>query len=197
MGNKPPCSRKYRPILWLVGIVLCSAAPKRGLADAACNTGDTDFARPVAELMQPYVSVFNPLGEVQVTVEFNGEDLSTVLTLHHLFEKKEVFRVNRRLEGFIEVKPGILTTTEGVGFTLQTTAGGTGYGEICTYGFRFIEGAVEYRTLMAKAVDVRSAKEYPGPTSEWSRAAALAVQQNTSGVDFRLALFDACPAARA
>jgi hypothetical protein len=144
-------------------------------ADAPCSGGDKAFARPIAEAMQPYASRYNKPAELQLITEPGDTGPLMAITLRRVVDKQEVFAVTVKFKDLMEVQLGTLPPGEGTGFTLKTTAGGTGYQEQCTYGFRLVNNAFEYRTLSAFAIS-------PGETTEWTRLAQSSASSAASTV---------------
>lgn len=57
------------------------------------------------------------------------------------------------------------------GFSIQVVEGGSSYTQICTYGFRFQQGIVSYRTLAARA-ETREGGVYAGNATAWKSVSA-------------------------
>lgn len=145
-------------------LVLALHAPAR--ADKPCSGGDSDVARPIAATLQSNISAIDPNGRFDAKIQSN-DDLTTNLYLRHSVGGKELFRVVRRLQADLSsVVLRRLPASEGVGFSLQAEDGGSGLRNFCTYGFRFENGAVFYRTL-AVLTRTREGGVFPGDATPW------------------------------
>lgn len=152
----------------LATLALFLAAPAS--ADAPCSGGDNEVAGPIATTLQPYASTFNPAGRFEVTLR-SSADLTSEIGVQHVLGSKVLFRTVTKLQADLEsVTVQGLPAREGLGFAIRVAQGGSGYGEICSYGFRYQSGAVFYRTLAAKGEDRRSRKTFPGAVTEWKSA---------------------------
>lgn len=141
-------------------------------ADRPCSGGDDNFARPIAAILQPNASAYNPNGRFEVAMKSNA-DLTTDITIGHSLGDRKLFRAITRLKTSnpSSAVVGQLPVNEGVGFSIQVAEGGSSYTEICTYGFRFQKGVVSYRTLAAKA-ETREGGIYAGDATAWKLVAA-------------------------
>ena len=153
---------------WALSLLALVAAPAR--ADEACGDGDGVFARPIAATLQAHASVFDPAGRFEVTLR-TSPDLTSEIDLRHAMGSKVLFRTVTKVKAFLEtVTVERLPAREGLGFALRATQGGSGYYEVCTYGFRLQNGVVFYRTLAANGVDRRDRKTFAGEITEWKPA---------------------------
>ena len=140
-------------------------APAR--ADRPCSGGDDNFARPIAAILQPNASLFNSNARFEVALNpYN--DLATDITIRHSLGDRQLFRAITRLKTSNpnSTVVGQLPVSEGLGFSIQVAEGGSGYTEICTYGFRFQQGIVSYRTLAARA-ETREGGVHAGDATAW------------------------------
>ena len=144
-------------------------APAR--ADLPCSGGENSVARPIATTLQPNASAFNPDGRVEVTMQSTLAQ-TTDIYVRHSVGSNELFRAITRLQSTPStVVVGRLPAGEGPGFSLLVEEGGSGYREICTYGFRFQQyGVVSYRTLAARA-ETRGGGIFAGEVTDWKSVA--------------------------
>lgn len=165
------CSqRKTWRLVFAALLIVTIHAPAR--ADRPCSGGDDNFARPIAAILQPNASVYNPNGRLEVAMKSNA-DLTTDITIRHLLSDRQLFRAITRLKASnpSSAVVGQLPVNDGVGFSIQVAEGGSGYTEICTYGFRFQQGVVSYRTLAARA-ETREGGVHAGDATAWKAVAA-------------------------
>jgi hypothetical protein len=97
----------------------------------------------------------------------SSANLTTDIYVRHSVGSRELFRAITRLQADLHtVVVGRLPASEGLGFSLVVEEGGSGYREICTYGFRFQHGVVSYRTLAARA-ETREGGISAGDVTDW------------------------------
>ena len=73
------------------------------------------------------------------------------IDVRHVLGTKLLFHTTIKLDDYLDtVRVQRLPAKEGIGFAVQVSYGGSGYGEVCTFGFRFQNGVVFYRTIAAK-----------------------------------------------
>lgn len=162
--------KRWRWALALISLVVATPAS----ADSACDGRDDNIARPIAATLQPNASFFNPAGRVEVTLrssvnQLNG--LTSEIDVRHVLGTKLLFHTTIKLDDYLDtVRVQRLPAKEGIGFAVQVSYGGSGYGEVCTFGFRFQNGVVFYRTIAAKGVDRTSRKTFPGVVTQWKSA---------------------------
>lgn len=163
-------TRKTWRLVFAALLIVTIHAPAR--ADRPCSGGDDNFARPIAAILQPNASVYNPNGRLEVAMKSNA-DLTTDITIRHLLSDRQLFRAITRLKASnpSSAVVGQLPVNDGVGFSIQVAEGGSGYTEICTYGFRFQQGVVSYRTLAARA-ETREGGVHAGDATAWKAVAA-------------------------
>lgn len=151
---------------WVAATLLMLAIYAPAQADNPCSGGDDRVARPIAATLQPNVSAFNPDGRFEVKMQSNA-DLIADIYVRHAVGSKELFRAITRLKEDLQtVVVGRLPASEGLGFLLQVEDGGSGYRQVCTYGFRFQNGVVSYRTLAARA-KTREGGIFAGDVTDW------------------------------
>ena len=148
------------------------ASVSEARADRACSGGDDVVARPIAYALQAHVSAVNAVGRFEVALgPFAGS--TTVVQVRHYLGNKLIFEVAATLQFMPEtVVQQRLPSTEGFGFAIRTTEGGSGYGQSCTYGFRFQSGAVAYRTLHATGENRSGPGTFPGEVTAWKQIPA-------------------------
>ena len=177
LSKEYPCS-----LVLAAFLMLAIDAPAQ--ADAPCDGGDDAFARPIAKALQSKGSAFDPDGRFEVTLQTStGTTFPTDVYLRHVRGGSELFRTVNRVQSEIRTATvGLLPASEGPGFSLQISEGGSGYNQICTYGFRFQNGAVFYRTLTASAASrsvetgIWSGYIFPGEVTNWKSVLVQAQQ---------------------
>lgn len=175
ISNRSACAfrRRWSWVLALLPLVV--AAPAR--ANGACSGGDDDVARPIAATLQPNASVFDPAGRFKVTLH-KSTDLTSEIDLRHMMGGRVLFRTVTKLQAELHtVIVERLPRREGLGFALRVTLGGSGVDVVCSYGFRFQNGVVFYRTLAAKLTSSgideegrRHRETFVGDVTEWKPA---------------------------
>ena len=153
-------------------------------ADEPCDGEEDAVAQPIARALQSNASAFNPDGRFEVTLQTStGTTFPTDVYLRHVRGGSELFRTVNRVQSEIRTaKVGLLPAGEGSGFSLQISEGGSGYNQMCTYGFRFQNGAVFYRTLAANAASrnyetgIWSGYIFPGEVTNWKSVLVQAQQ---------------------
>jgi murein DD-endopeptidase MepM/ murein hydrolase activator NlpD len=163
-------TRKTWCLVFAALLMVTIHAPAR--ADSPCSGGDDNFARPIAAILQPNASVFNPNGRFEVATK-SYSDLTTDITIRHSLGDRQLFRAIARLKTSYpdSTVVGQLPVSDGPGFSIQVVEGGSGYTQICTYGFRFQQGIVSYRTLAARA-ETREGGVYAGNATAWKSVSA-------------------------
>lgn len=156
-----------KPWGWVFAAHLMLAIQAPARADAPCSGGAESEARPIAATLQPNASAFDPSGRFEITMQSSG-DQTTDIYVRHLVGSREIFRAITRLQSSPSaVVVGRLAASEGLGFSLLVEEGGSGYRQVCTYGFRFQQdGVVSYRTLAARAV-TRGGGIFAGEVTDW------------------------------
>ncbi len=159
-------TRKTWCLVFAALLMVTIHAPAR--ADSPCSGGDDNFARPIAAILQPNASAYNPNGRFEVAMKSNA-DLTTDITIGHSLGDRKLFRAITRLKTSnpSSAVVGQLPVSEGLGFSIRVAEGGSGYTEICTYGFRFQQGIVSYRLLAARA-ETRDGGVHAGDVTAWN-----------------------------
>lgn len=158
------CARKRWGWVFAALLMLVIHAPAR--ANGPCSGGADSEARPIAATLQPNASAFNPDGRFEVKIQSNV-DLTTDIYVRHSVGSRELFRAVTRLQSELHAAVlGHLPASEGLGFSLEVEEGGSGYRQVCTYGFRFQHGVVSYRTLAARA-ETRGGGVFAGAVTDW------------------------------
>ena len=166
-SNRSTCAIRRA---WSGALALLALVATQSRADLACSGGDGDVARSIAVTLQAHATVFDPTGRFEVTLR-SSPDLTSEIDLRHAMSSKVLFQTVTKVKADLEtVTVERLPAREGLGFALRATQGGSGYGEVSTYGFRFRNGVVFYRTLAAKGVDRRDSKIFAGAITEWKPA---------------------------
>jgi hypothetical protein len=168
-------TKKTWSLVFAALFMLTIHAPAR--ADLPCSGGDDYHARPIAANLQPYASVFNPNGHFEVAMKSNT-DLTTDITINHSLGVRQLFRSITRLKSSFpqSVVLGKLPVSEGIGFSLEIAEGGSGLTHICTYGFRFQQGVVSYRTLAARMKDRNNVVVAVGDVTAWKSVGSVGSQ---------------------
>ena len=170
-SGKATTAGRWSLLLALLPLAVC--APAR--ADAPCSGGDEVIARPIAETIQSHVLDFNPAGRFEVSVG-PAVGASTPISVRHLLGNRVMFQSTSAVDASPdEVILQPLPTAEGRGFAVRVTAGGSGYYEVCVYGFRFQNGSVSYRMLAAMAKNHNSAGTWAGVPTAWKPAPIASV----------------------
>ena len=167
--------------VWIGLFLLAIYAPAR--ADKPCSGSEDYEARPIAATLQSNASVFDPNGRFEVKSQLYP-NITADITIRHSVGNRELFRSITRLKSSFpeSVVIGKLPVSEGFGFSLEIAEGGSGLTHICTYGFRFQQGVVSYRTLAARMVDRDNVVVAVGDVTGWksvSEPSASLTQPNS------------------
>ena len=151
------------PLLALLIVTYTSAH-----ADAPCSGGDEGIARPIAEALLAYASVApSPFGKFAASLH-SSVGLSNQIDIRYSIGDSVVYKGTATVEEYPDdVASQSLPPQEGFGFAVKVTAGGSGYGTICTYGFRLKDGAVSYRTLAAVGQSRTGPATDAGVVTDW------------------------------
>ena len=165
-SGKSVVARRRSLLLALLPLAVCAPA----CADAPCSGEEEIIAGPIAKTLQLQVSAFNPAGRFEVSF---GSSIGTsaLITVRQLLGNRVILQSAAAVDAApdaVVVQP--LPRTEGNGFAIRVTAGGSGYYEVCTYGFRFQNSAVFYRMLAAVAKNHNSAGTWAGVPTAWKPA---------------------------
>lgn len=167
---------KKNLLRWTLSALLMFAIEVPARADKPCSGGDEVVARPIAAALQQNVSAFNPSGRFELNIKSSGAPTNDIYVVRHLVGRSELFRAMTGLQSLLYTAVvGRLPASEGLGFSIQVADGGSGYGEVCTYGFRFQNGVVSYRTLAASG-RTRGGGKFAGDVTDWKPALTQAQQ---------------------
>lgn len=157
---------RHRPRALLLALLIVTYTSAH--ADAPCSGGDESIARPIAEALLPYASVApSPFGKFAASLH-SSVGLSNQIDIRYLIGNSVVYQGTATVKAYPEtVLLQSLPPRDGFGFAVKVTDGGSGYSEICTYGFRLKDGAVSYRTLAAAGQSRTGPAIYAGVVTNW------------------------------